>query len=414
MAVIFVNRFFYPDHSATSQMLSDLAFALAQKEETVTVITSRLRYDDPAVHLPDSETVRNVTVKRVWTSRFGRHNLVGRVFDYATFYISAAWAVFHLAQNGDIVISKTDPPMLGVLTGAIARARGAKTANWLQDIFPEVAEAVGMGDGRLSGALFSALRKLRDRSLRNSDATIAIGERMAALVKRCGVAKGKVRVIPNWADCDSVVPVSPSENRLRASWGFANAFVVGYSGNLGRTHEIETLLNAIGHLEAKRENHPTPIRWLFIGGGAQFDTLKSECAARGLSSVSFQPYQPRERLALSLSVADVHLVSLRPELEGLIVPSKFYGVAAAGRAAIFIGDADGEVARLIAEEHCGLTVAQGDGAALAQAIETLAADPVLCRALGESGRRAAEKRFALSTAVISWQDLLAALREKSL
>ncbi|MCB1484144.1 MAG: glycosyltransferase family 4 protein, partial [Hyphomicrobiaceae bacterium] len=320
MAVIFVNRFFYPDHSATSQMLSDLAFALAEKDETVIVITSRLRYDDPAVRLPATETVRNVTVRRVWTSRFGRHNLFGRIFDYATFYLSAAWAVLHLAQKGDIVISKTDPPMLGVLTGAVARARGAKTANWLQDIFPEVAQAVGMGNGRLSGALFSALGNLRDRSLRNSDATIAIGERMAALVERCGVAETKIRVIPNWADCDSVVPVSPSENRLRASWGFADAFVVGYSGNLGRAHEIETLLDAIGRVEAKRGSHPTPIRWLFIGGGAQFDTLKAECAARGLTSVSFQPYQPRECLAQSLSVADVHLVSLRPELEGLIVP----------------------------------------------------------------------------------------------
>ncbi len=149
MALIFLNRYFYPDHSATSQLLSDLAFALASEGQTVTIITSRLSYDDPGLSLPPQETIRGVHINRIWTTRFGRTNLVGRAIDYLTFYGAAAWRLGRLARSGDVIIAKTDPPMLSVIAAPIARWRGAKLVNWLQDLFPEVAEAVGPGGGIL-------------------------------------------------------------------------------------------------------------------------------------------------------------------------------------------------------------------------------------------------------------------------
>lgn len=409
MNLIFLNRYFHPDHSATSQMLSDLAFALAERGETVTVITSRLRYDDPSALLPAHETSGGVRIERVWTSRFGRHNLAGRAIDYATFYVSAAWRLFGLARRGDVVVSKTDPPMLGVTTVPIARLKRAKPVNWLQDVFPEVAQAVGMGRG-VARYGFSFLRVLRNRSLRASAMNVAIGARMAERLAACGVPVEKIRVIPNWADCDAIFPVAAADNDLRRRWGLSGAFVAGYSGNLGRAHEIETFLDAIARLESAPPHDVLPIRWIFIGGGAHFDEMRGEALRRGLNSVAFQPYQPRETLAQSLSAADVHLVSLRPELEGLIVPSKFYGIAAAGRPAIFIGDADGEIARLLRTWNCGVTVPQGDGAALAAAISRLAAEPSNCRAMGERARAAAQTHFSRDVAVQSWQRLLAELR----
>jgi hypothetical protein len=107
--IIFLNRYFYPDHSATSQMLSDLAFGLAERGHQVTVITSRLRYDARDATLPPSERIRNVDIVRIWTSRFGRHNLAGRAVDYVTFYLSAIWAVFRLARRGDVVVARPTP-----------------------------------------------------------------------------------------------------------------------------------------------------------------------------------------------------------------------------------------------------------------------------------------------------------------
>jgi glycosyltransferase involved in cell wall biosynthesis len=120
----------------------------------------------------------------------------------------------------------------------------------------------------------------------------------------------------------------------------------------------------------------------------------------------FKPYQPQARLAESLSASDVHLVSLRPELEGLIVPSKFYGIAAVGRPTLFIGDKDGEIARLLARHECGFTVAMGDGAGLAQIILNLAAQPTLCHNMGERARRASEGEFDRSIAIARWFKLL--------
>src|SRR5690606_29000430 len=152
--VVFLNRFFYPDLSATSQMLSDLAFGLAERGFDVQVITSRLCYDDPSARFPARETIRGVRVHRIWTSGFGRHNLWGRGIDYLSFYVSALRACRRTLKPGDILVAKTDPPMISVVGALAARLRGARLVNWLQDLFPEVAAAAGIrtaqgGTGRI-------------------------------------------------------------------------------------------------------------------------------------------------------------------------------------------------------------------------------------------------------------------------
>ncbi len=401
MKIIFVNRYFHPDHSATSQMLSDLAFALAGQGRTVHVVTSRQRYGNPAAVLAKRETSEGVAIDRVWTTRFGRYKLVGRAVDYLSFYLSAAAMLWRIAGRGDIVVAMTDPPMLSLLATPIARWRGAVSVNWLQDIYPEVIQALGMARGALSGLGVRLLRRARDRSLRRAACNVVLGERMAAGVRDLGVASDRIAVVANWADGSLVRPVEPAGNPLRRRWGVGDRFVVAYSGNLGRAHDIDTILAAMAETERRAR-----VLWLFIGGGAQVDALASGAHRRGLTSLRLEPYQPREHLAESLSVADVHLVSLRPELEGLIVPSKFYGIAAAGRATIFIGDGEGEIARELRRIDGGVTVAQGDGKGLAEAVLALAADPMRCREMGRNARQAFERDYDKPRAVGQWQRLI--------
>jgi colanic acid biosynthesis glycosyl transferase WcaI len=413
LRIIFINRFFYPDHSATSQMLSDLAFTLAQRGLAVEVIASRQRYEDPRVLLPAQDAVQDVKIHRVWTTRFGRQNLVGRGLDYLTFYISAAWRLGRLAAKGDIVIAKTDPPVMSVLAWPVARLRRAKLINWLQDVFPEVAERVGVGGGTLSRWSFGAMRWMRDRSLHAANMNVAVGERMAEHLRQLGIPSARLKIIPNWADGTFIHPVERSANSLRQAWALGDDFVVGYSGNLGRAHEADTLVAAITAVTAVCAGPPAcgsvqpRIRWLFIGGGALLDGLRRQLENQGLAAhVDFRPYAPREQLAESLSAADVHLVSLRSDLEGLVVPSKIYGIAAAGRPAIFIGDPDGEVARILARAQCGVSVAQGDGAALARTVLDLASRPGECRAMGTAARTAFEAEFDKPKGADRWQVLL--------
>lgn len=396
---IFINRYFYPDHSATSQMLSDLAFALAADGREVHVVTGRQLYDNPAADLPASESVQGVRIHRVWTTRFGRGGLPGRAIDYLTFYLSAAWCLLLTTRAHDQVIAKTDPPLISVIAMVVAALRGATLVNWVQDLFPEVAEGLDM-KAVCVGAPF--LRGLRNISLRAARNNVVLGERMAARLVEQGVAPAAVTIIHNWSDAAAIQPVAARHNPLRAQWGLSDKFVVGYSGNMGRAHEFVTLLDAAHQLREE-----TGIVFLFIGSGIQRAWLEDEVRRRGLKNVLFQPYQPRGQLALSLSVPDLHVISLRPQLEGLIVPSKFYGIAAAGRPTLFIGDPDGEIPRILSAHHCGATAAIGDVGAAVRYIRELAhGRPELNEQQGGNARMAFERRFAQSSAFDAWRCVL--------
>jgi glycosyltransferase involved in cell wall biosynthesis len=363
----------------------------------VHVIASRQLYDDPEARLSARERVRGVQVHRVSTSRFGRTRLGGRSLDYLTFHAAAAARALQVAHSGDILVAKTDPPLLSVGAAAVARLRRAVLVNWLQDMFPEAAVALGVRG--LGGPAGSWLRKVRNASLRSAVVNVAVGERMGWRVAQN--TGGPVRVIHNWADGGEVHPIAAQDNPLREIWELRDKFVVGYSGNLGRAHEFLTVLGA-----AERLADDARIVWLFIGGGPQRNSLEQETRRRGLASVLFRPYQPRERLAQSLSAPDVHLISLRPEVEGLVVPSKFYGIAAAGRPAVFIGDPSSELALEMKREGFGYAVSEGDADGLAERVRDLASTEGLAAQMGARGRAAFEQRWNRPLAMAAWAELL--------
>lgn len=402
MKVVFINRFFYPDLSATSQLLSDLAFHLAASGMTVHVVASRLRYDDPMAALPSQELIQGVHVHRVWTSRFGRGNLAGRVFDYLTFYLSAASQLLAVLAKGDVLVIKTDPPLIGLIAAPCARLRGARVINWLQDIFPEVARELGM---RVAGGwLGERLGQLRDMTLRSADMNVVLGERMAAYLATRSVPSDRIAVVHNWSDGDAIKPLPARENALRHQWQLDGAFIVGYSGNLGRAHEFETALEAASLLTG----HPH-IVFLFIGDGQGRATMEREAQRRGLHNVRFMPYQPRAMLPYSLTLFDAHLVSLRPELEGLIVPSKLYGALAAGRPILFLGDLQGEVPLILTHHECGRAFEIGCARDLADAILAWRGNPAFVQQMGERARLAYEQRFTKIEALDCWVRQLRAL-----
>lgn len=402
MKVILVNRFFYPDISATSQLLSDLAFHLATRFD-VHVVASRQKYDRPQERLLPSERICNVTVHRVWTTQFGRASLPGRALDYLTFYLSASLRLLRLVGRGDIVIPMTDPPLIAVPASLAARAKKARVVNWVQDLFPEVAHALGF---RLaSGALGQVLRRMRDRSLAAAVSNVALGDLMRARIVARGVNPARVEVIHNWAAGHEVKPLDSGTNSLRRDWGLAGKFVVGYSGNMGRAHDLVALLNAAEKLLA----HPEFV-FLFVGAGQQRETLVAETARRGLTNVMFQPYQPREALGVSLTVPDCHIVSLKPALEGLIVPSKLYSSMASGRPVLYLGSAEGEIGRLMQTSECfGLRADADDTDAIAQAILQMGESKEQTARWGANGRRLFEREFEQSIALTRWSILLSSL-----
>jgi hypothetical protein len=180
--LIFLNRFFYPDHSATSQIVSDLSFHLAAAGADVHVITSQQLYDSPRASLTGCETVNGVHVHRVATTGFGRRRLWGRGLDYASYYGSMWRCARSLVREGDILVAKTDPPLASIFAMWVARRANARLVNWLQDIYPETAARLGVPFMR--GPLGRVLSWLRDCSWRAAHANVAVGDHMAQWVLR--------------------------------------------------------------------------------------------------------------------------------------------------------------------------------------------------------------------------------------
>jgi glycosyltransferase involved in cell wall biosynthesis len=398
--VIFLNRYFFPDHSATSQVLSDVAFALASAGRDVHVICSRQSYDDPRIQLPAEEIIGGVKVHRVRTTHFGRLRLLARSIDYLSFYVSARRALSALARANDLIIAKTDPPLLSLAVLGVTRQRGARLVNWLQDLYPEIAIAAGIW--WLKGPLGRSLLQLRDQSLKAAAMNVVVGHGMAQRLKARGIPKGSIRLIANFAADDQISPIARADNPLRTEWGLVEKFVVGYSGNLGRVHEFTTILNAAQQLKDDKR-----ILFLCVGGGKMFEELKRAASGHGLQSkFIFRPYQDRVSLKFSLAAADVHWISLRPEFEGLVVPSKIYGIAAAGRPIIAIALRDGEIGRLIKDHDCGLVFEPGEWNALASTLADLASNPTRCSAMGARARTMLQLGMTKAHATRLWCELV--------
>ncbi len=402
--LIFVNRFFFPDHSATSQILSDLAFHLAGAGNEVHVVTSTQIYDDPKASLSSYEIIRDVHVHRVPSTQFGRAGLLGRSFDYLSFYRSVLRFLLDTALPGDIIVALTDPPLVSLVAMAAARRTGARLINWLQDIYPEI--AVQLGVPCVRGPVASILTAYRNRSLQYADATVVVGHLMGQKIADSGIPAARVHVIANWCNDEDIKPIGPLDNPLRRSWGLQDKFVVGYSGNLGRAHEFGTVLAA-----AERLRDEPRILFLMIGGGKRFDELARAVKERRLDpSFRFVPYQERSVLAYSLGAPDVHWLSLNPAFEGLIVPSKFYGIAAAGKPLIVITAKDGELARLVQEHECGVVIAPGDTDALVGTLLRLSSDPGSLEKMGARARKMLEAAFTQQQGFERWRRLLETLR----
>ncbi len=393
MRIVLVNRYFHPDQSATSRMVSGLAFALAKRGYSVAVVASRQLHNDNETVLPARETIQGVEVTRLATSAFGRGSLPGRAVDYLSFHVLAAWWMLVNARRGDLCVNCTDPPLLSVATALPIRLRGAALVNWVMDLFPETAIELGMLDRH--PRLAALALRLRNWSDRRASLIICPTGTMARHL--AATTTTPISVVHHWSDGGEIRPIDRQTNELRTEWGLRDKFVVGYSGNFGRAHDFSTLLEAADRLRDQSDIH-----FLMVGDGQQRKMVEAEVKRRRLQNVVFKPLQPIGVLSQSLCVADAHLVSLLPELEHCIIPSKFYGVLAAGRPTLFVGSLGGEVARVARDYDCGSAFEIGDAQGLAAGIVALRDDEERLRMLGDNARRLFENEYSIGIGVNSW------------
>jgi glycosyltransferase involved in cell wall biosynthesis len=401
--VVLLNQAFHPDVVATAQMGTDLARALAARGHRVTAVASRSMYGQAGAALPPREHLDappgRIDIRRVGSSLFGKSSTAKRVLDFGLFYARAVWALLVLPRP-DVVVAFTTPPYIA-LGGLLCRwLRGSRNVQWVMDLYPDVAVAGGLVRER---SLTHRLLEWVSRWLmRRSDANVVLGRCMRARVLAKGVPETRVRLIPVWSDLAGLTPIAPGANPLRSTYAPAGEFVVMYSGNFGLAHDSATLLDAMQRLRDERG-----LRFVFVGGGKRRGEIEAFMRTNALPNAAWHEYQPRERLGESLAAGDAHLVSVGRGWEGLIVPSKLYGILAVGRPVLFVGPRESEVARVLDETGAGLCVEPGDGEGLARAIRALRDHPARRAALGEAALRAASA-YTAGEACRQWAELLEA------
>jgi glycosyltransferase involved in cell wall biosynthesis len=380
-------------------VITDIAGHLADEGCSVSVIASKNLYNGGAQsRLAARERLGSIRVRRVWAPSFGRITLPGRILDQLSFMVGATCSAL-FAPRADTVVLLTNPPLFAALGMLLKRLRRERFVYVVMDLYPDV--AVNSGHVSPKSLLTRSLRWLTRRTLRSADSIVVLGECMKRRVLEYGARPEQVEVIRNWADEEAVEPVPPELNLFRKSRGWDDTFVVMYSGNMGVAHSFDDILEV-----ARRFRDRSDVVFVFVGDGVRRAEIESFREREELQNVTLLPYQEQSRLAFSLSAADAHLVSLREGFEGLVVPSKAYGIMAAARPIIYQGDPGGEIARMVADNEAGLLVRQGDVDALEAAVVRLMEDRPFARRLGERGRQVLVEQYSRRAALARYRVVL--------
>lgn len=401
MHIVFLNRSYYPDTAATGQLLTDLCEGLVRDHGCrVSVIAGMplLPAHDQLVSvrgLVGREQHNGVEIFRARGSRFDKRRFTGRAVNYVSYFLTACYAGVKV-DRPDVVVALTDPPIIGLAGWLAARRARAPLVMAYQDLFPEVTVLLkDFHSDTINGALQSINRFL----CRKADRIVALGETMRQrLIENKGAPSDRTIIIPSWADTRAIVP-GPKRNAFAEAHHLADKFVVMHSGNIGLSQSLETVVDAAAML-----THVPDVQVVFVGEGVKKPELQERTRALGLSNVTFLPFQPKERLSESFASADVFVVSLQEGLAGYIVPSKLYGILAAGRPYVAAVEPSCEVASITQAHQCGLVAEPSNARALADAVMTFYHDRQLTQRFGENARRASI-RFDRSAQVGKYADL---------
>jgi colanic acid biosynthesis glycosyl transferase WcaI len=392
--LLVLNEYYWPGVEATANLLTELCEALAADYD-VTVVTGASQ-----IRLPEEELRNGVRVLRVRSTAFDRSRLSRRMANYLTYAVSALGAALRQPRP-DIVLCMTDPPFLGAIAEVVARRFRVPLVVSSQDVFPEIAVLLG----RLRNPLVvGVLAAVIGSYLRFADRVVVIGETMKKRVEAKGVEPARIRVISNWGDAERIVP-GPRENAWSREHGLAGRFVVMHSGNVGHAQDLESLIRATTLLRDLDD-----LAVAIIGLGARRQELGELAETLEADAVRFLPYQPREVVSQSLGAAHVHVVGLARGLAGYIVPSRMWGVLAAGRPVIAAADDESETAAVVRETGCGVVVPPGEPLRLAEAIRAFHGGAYDLEEMGRRARSYAESESDRTIAVDRYRAVLEEIR----
>jgi glycosyltransferase involved in cell wall biosynthesis len=376
--ILLLNEYFPPDTSATAKCVAQVADALAVNHR-VTVLAGRPSYD-PSEHHPKyflrREVRGNLVVERVGSTAYPRFQMHRRVSNYLT-YLSMA-IPRALSIPSDVVLAMTDPPIEGITGALVARLSNRPFVYNIRDMYPDM--AVG-GSIIRPGSLTARWEAMHRWALCQAARVIVLGEDMRDRIVAKGVASDRVVVSRDGIDIPD--SVAPAENFVAREIRGEFRFVLVHAGNLGFYGAWQTLISAVRLLENEG------VGLVFIGEGAMKPQV--EAMAAGCSAIRFLPFRPASEVPLVVSSGDLHVVTVKRGLEGVVVPSKLYPTLAAGRPVLGVAAEESDVVRIIRRTGCGIAADPDDPNSVAESIRSVLHNPGQLQTMG---RRARESAFA--------------------
>jgi colanic acid biosynthesis glycosyl transferase WcaI len=384
-----MSEVFPPERTATARFVGEAALSLADRFDIV-VIAGRMRYVADDAVLARELGDKGVVVRRPRGGTTKANTTLGRLWQTLQTIRYMAVTGRREARHADYVMCVTNPPVAPIVASLCARAANVPLVIRVDDVYPEALSAAGVV--RRASPLFRVLDWLLTRPLRAARRIIVLGRDARELIERKVASRVPVEVIPNFATVPFAAFDAAHGADLRVQLGLHDKFVVGYLGNFGRTHDIQTILRAAAHLKAERPG----IHFLLMGEGAQYEDARARVGAEGLSNVTLRRSCSDEELAGYLQLPDVAVISFPPGMRGVSVPSRLYNHLAAGRPIVGVCDDESELAMVLRESSAGWIVPPRDAAALARRLTELASHAEAVRAAGERGREAVEHRYTRS------------------
>jgi glycosyltransferase involved in cell wall biosynthesis len=394
-----LTQFFPPDFAPTGQLIDELARQLESQGFQVEIFTSQPGYAFQRTSAPAQEQIGNLSLRRSHTASLWPKRIRGKAVNGLLFSLRSAFYLMRTARSQDVILLTTAPPFLPVLGYLIHCLWGTSYVCLIYDLYPDI--AINLQVIQPHHWLTKFWNAVNNWVWHHAENIIVLSSNMRdRLLDQHPDLKSKISIIHNWADPDRITPLAKHRNWFAWKHNLVETFTVLYSGNLGRCHDIKTLLDTATLLQHD------PIQFVVIGSGARYWILQDQVIEMGLKNIQFLPYQDLQDLPYSLTACDLALVSISPNMESLVAPSKFYSALAASRPVAAICAPHSYLTALIAKATCGKAFQNGDSRGLTDFIRFLSQHPEQGQKMGQAGRRYLQTHFTPKSIAYQYAQVL--------
>jgi colanic acid biosynthesis glycosyl transferase WcaI len=389
MKILVLSQVFYPDTVSVAQHLSDLCFALAKRGHSVDVLTSRYPYEEKNYKYKSEETINSVNVIRIWGTGFGKANNISRIIDFLSFNFSVFFNLCFIKKfSYDLIIGLTAPPLLSYIGSLIAKRKQMKFCYWIMDMQPEL--AIKSGIVKKDSIIAKILLYFGNSILQNSDKIIVLDRFMEDyLVRNRNVTINKVFIVPVWPAMFDQFSGARMENPFRVENNFQDKIVLMYSGNHSVVHPLDTILSL-----AKMLNDDKRFLFVFIGGGVRKKDVSEFKKENDLDNIIQLPFQPREKIHISLGSSDFQVVVLGEGQVGFTHPNKITGALFIGKPIIYIGPPESHIGDLLSDLPGNISVDHGESDLLMVKLLDLCKDMNMVEETGRKNQAYALNKFS--------------------